>query len=91
MAELADALDSGSSTRKGVQVQLLLAALLKNPVDHFVTVIHGVFSWTVWSGNAMTPNSHGPVGRVAMPGQVKWKYGGGNHWNFSQLSESNPA
>ena len=44
MAELADALGSGPSTRKGVQVQLLLAAFKSNPVHYSTKVIYGVFS-----------------------------------------------
>ncbi len=45
MAELADALGSGPSTRKGVQVQLLLAAFKQNPISRFSMASYGVFLW----------------------------------------------
>ena len=45
MAELADALGSGPSTRKGVQVQLLLAAFKRNPINRFSMASYGVFLW----------------------------------------------
>ena len=39
MAELADALDSGSSSRKGVEVRLLLSALFAMTGDDFVPAL----------------------------------------------------